>query len=387
MAFEHYTYAAGRKLRCGFTTGTCAALAASGAARRLLTGRWPETVSLLTPKGLRVEVPLERCRMEAGRAVCAVRKDAGDDIDQTADALIEACAAFTGAPGVAIDGGSGVGRVTKPGLDQPVGAAAINRVPRRMIREAVEAVCRMAEYDGGLLVTISVPGGEEIARRTFNPSLGVVGGISILGTSGIVEPMSMQAMADTVALELRQTAAQGSRRVILTPGNYGMEYLRGQGLDTMGVPVVKCSNFIGDALDAAAAQGFQSVLLVGHVGKLVKLAGGVMNTHSRYADCRTELFCAHAAACGAGPDVCRALLDAATADACIAILERNGLREAVMSSLLSAIGRHLRRRAAGAYQIGAILFSREYGELGRIPEAEEIIRQWKQNAEFSTASE
>lgn len=197
----------------------------------------------------------------------------------------------------------------------------------------------------------------------------------------------MQAMADTVALELRQTAAQGSRRVILTPGNYGMEYLRGQGLDTMGVPVVKCSNFIGDALDAAAAQGFQSVLLVGHVGKLVKLAGGVMNTHSRYADCRTELFCAHAAACGAGPDVCRALLDAATADACIAILERNGLREAVMSSLLSAIGRHLRRRAAGAYQIGAILFSREYGELGRIPEAEEIIRQWKQNAEFSTASE
>lgn len=387
MAFEHYTYAAGKKLRCGFTTGTCAALAAAGAARRLLSGRWPDTVSLLTPKGLRVEVPLERCRLEEGRAVCAVRKDAGDDIDQTAGALIEAEVACAGAPGIAIHGGSGVGRVTKPGLDQPVGAAAINRVPRRMIREAVESVCRAAEYTGGLSVTISVPGGEELARRTFNPELGVVGGISILGTSGIVEPMSMQALMDTIALELRQAAAQGHRRVLLTPGNYGMDYLRGQGLDTMGVPVVKCSNFIGGALDEAAVQGFQSVLLVGHVGKLVKLAGGIMNTHSRYADCRTELFCAHAAACGAGQAVCRALLDAATADACIAILERNGLREAVMSSLLSAIGCHLRRRAAGAYPVGAVLFSREYGELGKTPEAEEIIREWKKNSAFFTASE
>lgn len=387
MAFEHYTYAAGKKLRCGFTTGTCAALAASGAARRLLTGRWPETVSLVTPKGLRVEVPLEQCRVENGRAVCAVRKDAGDDIDQTAGALIEAGVAFAEAPGIAIDGGSGVGRVTKPGLDQPVGAAAINRVPRRMIREAVEAVCRLAEYTGGLSVIISVPGGQEIARKTFNPNLGVVDGISILGTSGIVEPMSMQALIDTIALELRQAAAQGSRRVILTPGNYGMEYLHSRGLDTIGVPIVKCSNFIGDALDEAAVQGFQSVLLVGHAGKLIKLAGGIMNTHSRYADCRTELFCAHAAVCGAGQTVCRALLEAATADACIAILEQNGLREAVMSSLLSAIRRHLRHRAAGAYQLGAILFSREYGELGRTPEAEEIIRQWNGNAESFTASE
>lgn len=387
MAFEHYTYAAGKKLRCGFTTGTCAALAAAGAARRLLTGRWPETVSLVTPKGLRVEVPLERCRMERDRAVCAVRKDGGDDIDQTAGALIEAGVAFAEAPGVAIGGGSGVGRVTKPGLDQPVGAAAINRVPRRMIREAVEAVCRLAEYDGGLSVTVSVPGGQEIARKTFNPNLGVVDGISILGTSGIVEPMSMQALIDTIALELRQAAAQGSRRVILTPGNYGMEYLHSRGLDRIGVPIVKCSNFIGDALDEAAAQGFQGVLLVGHAGKLVKLAGGIMNTHSRYADCRTELFCAHAAACGAGQAVCRALLDAATADACIAILAQSGLRETVISSLMAAIRRHLRRRAAGAYQIGAILFSREYGELGRTPEAEEIIRQWKGNAESFMASE
>lgn len=376
MAFEHYTYSGGKKLRCGFTTGTCAALAASGAAQRLLTGRWPETAALLTPKGLRVEVPLEERRMEGERAVCAVRKDGGDDIDQTAGALIEVGAALSQVPGVTITGGRGVGRVTKPGLDQPVGGWAINRVPRRMIREAVEAVCEAAGYAGGLSITVCVPNGEEIARKTFNPELGITGGISILGTSGIVEPMSVQALIDTVALELRQAAAQGERRVILTPGNYGADYIRGCGLDALGVPVVKCSNFIGDALDSAGALGFEQVLLVGHAGKLAKLAGGIMNTHSRYADCRTELFCAHAAVCGGGQELCRALLDAATTDACLAILERAGLRQAVMDSMLPAIHRHLVRRAAGAFQIGAILFSQEHGFLGQTAAVEEILTSW-----------
>lgn len=377
MAFEHYIHSGGKRLRCGFTTGTCAALAASGAARRLLTGVWPDTVSLITPKGLPVEVSLERCRMDNGGAACAVRKDAGDDVDKTAGAMIEACVAFSETPGVFIDGGPGVGRVTKPGLDQPVGSAAINRVPRQMIQKAVEDVCQAAEYGGGLSVLISVPGGAEIAEKTFNPNLGIEGGISILGTSGIVEPMSMQALIDTIALELRQAAVQGSRRLILTPGNYGMDFLHSRGLDGLGVPIVKCSNFIGDALDEAAAQGFEDILLVGHAGKLIKLSGGIMNTHSRYADCRTELFCAHAAVCGASQALCRALLDAATSDACLSILDSSGLLEPVIASLMDAIDKHLRRRAAGAYQVGAVVFSNERGELGRTSGAEELIKLWK----------
>lgn len=385
MAFEHYIHSGGKRLRCGFTTGTCAALAACGAAQRLLTGRWPQTVSLQTPKGVLVEVPLEDTRMENGGAVCAVRKDAGDDIDQTAGALIEARVCASPLPGIAIDGGTGVGRVTKPGLDQPVGAAAINRVPRQMIREAVARVCEAADYSGGLSVLITVPEGEALAQKTFNPQLGIVGGISILGTSGIVEPMSMQALVDTVALELRQAAAQGHRRAILTPGNYGLDFLRHQGLDALGIPVIKCSNFIGDALDEAAALKFEEILLVGHAGKLVKLAGGIMNTHSRYADCRTELFCAHAAVCGAGPSVCRALLDAPTSDACLAILDRQGLREPVLNSLLQAIQRHLEHRAAGAYRMGAVLFTNESGELGRTAGTEELIQKWKKEAESSMA--
>ena len=382
MAFEHYIYSNGKKLRCGFTTGTCAALAASGAAQRLLTGRWPASVSLRTPKGLLVEVPLEDCRMEGPSAVCGVRKDGGDDVDQTTGALVQAAVSPSVQPGISIEGGPGVGRVTRPGLDQPVGAAAINRVPRQMIREQVASLCRQTGYKGGLQVTISVPAGEQIAQRTFNPHLGIEGGITILGTSGIVEPMSIQAMIDTLQIELRQTAAQGHRGVILTPGNYGQDFLRQCGWGGGRIPVIRCSNFVGEALDGAAAERFERVLLVGHVGKLVKLAGGIMNTHSRWGDCRTELFCAHAAVCGAGQSTCQALLEGATTDACLEILEQAGLREAVMARLMDAIEAHVSRRVGGAYRVGVILFSHVFGELGRTPGTQEVLKQWEREEEF-----
>ena len=376
MAFEHYISAGGKRLRCGYTTGTCAALAAAGAARYLTEGTWPETVSLRTPKGWRVEVPLEACRAEPGRAICAVRKDGGDDVDRTHGARIEAAVALTESPGITIQGGPGVGRVTKPGLDQPVGEAAINRVPRQMIARAVEEVLSAAGYEGGASVVISVPEGEVIARQTFNPRLGIEGGISILGTSGIVEPMSAQAVVDTIALELRQAAAQGEKRLILTPGNYGLDYLRRQGMDQWEIPVVKCSNFIGEALDEAVLDGFSEILLVGHVGKLVKLAGGIFNTHSRMADCRAELFCAHAALAGGDKTLCRALMDCSTTDACLARLDEAGLRDPVMAGLLGAMREHLSRRAGETCAVGAVLFSNEYGLLGETPEAKEIMERW-----------
>ncbi len=366
-------------LRCGYTTGTCAALAAAGAVRLLLTGKAPESVSLTTPKGIEVSVPLAEAELlEAGYiARCAVRKDAGDDYDVTNGMLVRAAVKKSAAPGVRIDGGEGVGRVTRPGLDQPVGTAAINRVPRRMIGEQVEKVCDELGYDGGMEVVVSVPGGEETAARTFNPVLGVEGGLSILGTSGIVEPMSEQAIVDTIAVQQRQAAAEGAGKLILTPGNYGEDFLRSAGLDGLGIPVVKCSNFIGDALDIAAAEGFRQVLLVGHIGKLVKVAGGVMNTHSRYADCRMELFCAHAALCGADREACQNLMSAATTDAGIEILDEKGLRQAVLDRLLDAIQLHLERRAAGAYDIGAAVFSNAYGLLGLTERAKEILERWK----------
>ena len=366
----------GKRLRCGYTTGTYAALAAQGAVRLLLTRTVPASASLTTPKGAKIEAPLEDCHMEGDSAFCSVRKDGGDDIDATHGLLITVQVEWQDTPGVSIEGGAGVGRVTKPGLDQPVGAAAINRVPRKMIEQEVLSVADELGCEGGFRVTIHVPGGAEAAKKTFNPQLGIEGGISILGTSGIVEPMSAQALIDTIALEIRQKAAQGHKNVILTPGNYGLDFLQDQGMDRWGIPVVKCSNFIGDALDACAAEQFQGVLLVGHIGKLVKLAGGVMNTHSRTADCRAELFCTHAALCGAGREVCRALMDCPTSDACIAVLDGAGLRRAVLGSLLSAIQDHLDRRASGTFSMGAVVFSNQYGLLGQTSQAKELMDRW-----------
>ena len=379
MAFEVYVRSGQKQLRCGYTTGTCAALAAAGAAWMLLRGSCPELLSLVTPKGIPVTVQPLRCTGDDSLAVCAVVKDAGDVADVT-DGM-EVVAQVRPIPGeeIVIDGGPGVGRVTRPGLDQPVGRAAINHVPRQMIESALRAEAEAAGYPGGFGVTISIQGGEEVARRTFNPHIGVEGGLSVLGTSGIVEPMSQQAILDTIQLEMDQAALANPRQLILAPGNYGLDYLRDAYPEFAGIPVVKISNFIGDTLDMAATAGFKEVLLVGHVGKLCKLAGGIMNTHSHTADCRTELFCAHAALCGADRALCARLMDAATTDACLDLLDQAQLRVPVLESLLAAIQLHLDRRAAGTFRVGAVLFSNQHGPLGTTQTAKELLEQWKQS--------
>ena len=375
MGFEHYIRSGTRLLRCGYTTGTCAALAAAGAVTLLLTGEAPAVLRLVTPKGWPVEVEPVFCRLEGERAVCAVRKDAGDDPDVT-DGLLICAAVSRTAGGITIDGGAGVGRVTKPGLDQPPGAAAINSVPRRMIREEAEKRCAACAYTGGLAIVISAPGGEELAKKTFNPQLGIVGGISILGSTGVVEPMSERAIVETTALELRQAAAGGAKRLILLPGNYGMDYLVEKLPELGAVPRAKCSNYIGEAIDEAQALGFAELLLIGHTGKLVKLAGGIMNTHSKTADCRRELFVCHAALCGADRALCCALMDEVSTDGCLRVLAQSGLREAVMASLLTAVQEALCRRA-GDMRVGALLFSREADFFGMTEGAEELLREWR----------
>ena len=377
--FEHYVRSGQKLLRCGYTTGTCAALAATGAARLLLTGAVPESISLQTPKGIVVEVAPLFCRRTAAGAECAIEKDGGDDVDVTTGLPVIAAVELRQDPAITLQGGKGVGRVTKPGLDQPVGEAAINHVPRQMIESALRAEAEAAGYPGGFEVTISIQGGEEVARRTFNPHIGVEGGLSVLGTSGIVEPMSQQAILDTIQLEMDQAALANPRQLILAPGNYGLDYLRDAYPEFAGIPVVKISNFIGDTLDMAATAGFKEVLLVGHVGKLCKLAGGIMNTHSHTADCRTELFCAHAALCGADRALCARLMDAATTDACLDLLDQAQLRVPVLESLLAAIQLHLDRRAAGTFRVGAVLFSNQHGPLGTTQTAKELLEQWKQS--------
>jgi cobalt-precorrin-5B (C1)-methyltransferase len=372
MPFEHYIQKGSRMLRLGFTTGTCAALAAKAAAETLLSGEAAGIVGLTTPKRLTVQVPVEETERGDCFVCCSVCKDAGDDPDITNGVLVYAKVSKTDRPGIEIDGGDGIGRVTRPGLDQPVGAAAINSVPRRMITDAVQSVCDSLFYEGGLSVVISIPEGARLAARTFNPKLGIEGGLSILGTSGIVEPMSTQALIDTIGLEFRALAAAGHRSVVLTPGNYGKQFLATHPF-LEAAPTIKCSNYIGDALDFAVFCEFSRILLVGHLGKLVKLAGGIMNTHSSSADCRMEILTAHAALAGADRVTAAALMDAVSNDACVEILDRCGLREAVMSSLLSKIQEQLSRRVGDQAAIGAVIFSNQYGLLGRTETVAELI--------------
>ena len=371
---DRYVTVDGKQMRLGYTTGSCAAAASKAAAYMLLTGRALETVKLLTPKGIPLELKLHEVAFDKAKAVCAVEKDGGDDPDVTTGALIYAEVTYADAPGVDIDGGVGVGRVTKPGLDQPVGNAAINSTPRRMIRENVEEVCRLMDYHGGLKVVISAPAGVELAKKTFNPRLGIQGGISILGTTGIVEPMSESALIETIRVELRQRRAEGAEYALLTPGNYGADFLK-DSLHADWKKAVLTSNFIGDSLDACREFGFRGALLVGHVGKLVKISGNMLNTHSKWGDCRVELLAAHAGAAGMGSKDIAAVLDCVSCDEALRIIREAGFWDETLERVTDKVAFNLRHRAGEEMEVGAMLFSNVYGLLSETPNARTLMKK------------
>lgn len=360
-------------MRYGFTTGSCAAAAAAAACYMLLTGRKKEEMTILTPKGISYTAKLVDIIMKRDSAVCAIVKDGGDDPDITTGAHIVAEVAFLQKENlqndnsdvmqqIIIRGGKGVGRVTKPGLDQPVGEAAINHVPREMIAKEVQRMCELCGYTGKLQVTISVPEGEEIAKKTFNPRLGITGGISILGTSGIVEPMSSQALLDTIQVELRQKKAMGQQMIAVTPGNYGLDFMKeafAYDLDKS----VKCSNFIGNTIDMAAETGFCGMLLTGHIGKLIKISGGIMNTHSKEGDCRMELLAAAALKSGVSRSQALEILDAVTTEEGIRILQEGNNLQKTMQLVMDKIMFYLQKRAAGRLQIECMMYANGYGLL------------------------
>lgn len=370
---EKYINVGTKRMRCGYTTGTCAAAATRAAAELLLHGTLVPAVTVSTPSGTDVVVEIEEHEAGDGWAQCAVQKDAGDDPDVTDGVLVYARVERSAEPGVRIDGGIGVGRVTAEGLDQPVGAAAINSTPRRMIAEQAEAAL---QADGaGLLVTISIPAGVELAAKTFNPRLGIEGGISVLGTSGVVRPMSEDALISSIELQMRTLRARGETSVLVVPGNYGSDFARAQlQLDT--TDAVSCSNYFGATIDAASMLGFERMLIVGHIGKMAKVAGGIMNTHSRVADCRVEVLAAHAALAGAPQDAVRQVMAAATTDAAIEALAACGIREAAMASLVRGLASKLDNRASGALKVEAVVFSNAHGILGQTPGAAALLQSF-----------
>lgn len=429
---EEYVIKNQKKLRLGITTGTCSAAAAQAAAMQLLLGVESHAVTLRTPKGMTVSVPVYLLESDSKKASYKVVKDSGDDPDVTngtdvcvtveyaqqstreksnrsagtsgdkkpngsveiggnagSDGIVEASIqsskngsqdrsrAFTSEsfPYLTLDGGIGIGRVTKEGLEQAVGQAAINRVPRQMIFDAVADVCEKANVCEPLHITVWMPEGETLAKRTFNPKLGIEGGLSVLGTSGILEPMSEQAIVATIETEIRQLHAVGEEKILVTPGNYGQAYASEYlGLDL--AKSVKSSNYIGDTFDLAISYGMKDFLLVGNIGKLVKLAAGIFNTHSKVADGRGEIFAVHAAMAGAGADVVQEIYNCINTDRMLDVVEREGLREAVMQSILAAIEKHVDGRIGDTMRFGVIVFSEKYGYLGQTSDAERELNKW-----------
>ena len=369
-----------KKMRLGYTTGSCAAAAASGAAQILLGGKTITEVSLMTPKRILLHLKLEDITVKDNMVSCGVRKDAGDDPDTTDGILVVASVEKMSGPQpvrIQIDGGQGVGRVTKPGLACKPGEAAINPVPRSMIMRAVEEAADQYGYEGSLKVTISVPKGQETARRTFNPRLGIEGGISILGTSGIVEPMSEKALIRSIEVEMSQHVAQGEKYLLITPGNYGADYLR-EHMDLPFEKNIKCSNYVGETIDMAVNMGVKGILFVSHIGKFIKVAGGIMNTHSHSADSRMEILCANGIRAGADLACAGDILECSTTDEALHVLEKNHILQETMKEITDRIQFYLDHRSYDQILLGAVLFSNEFGFLGQTPDAEELIRRISQ---------
>ena len=382
----------GKHLRRGFTTGSCAAAAAAAATQMLLTGESVHEAEIRTPGGpvFRAQILEQKIRYENGQgqgssspvlAGCAVRKDGGDDPDITTGTLIAAEVSWSEEPGITIDGGKGIGRVTKPGLDQPVGAAAINHVPREMITANVGRVLDAwqeghTDTPPGLRVIISAPEGEALATRTFNPKLGITGGISILGTTGIVEPMSDRAVVETIRAQMSVLKAAGERFAVVAPGNYGLAFLT-QKYGLREEKVVLISNYAAEAVKMAAEIGFEGILLAGHIGKLVKIAGGARNTHSMYGDRRMEILWEIAG------ELCREedrdelreeLEDCVMTDAALGVLDKYSLKEETAQEMARRICGYLEAWSDGRMRVETIVFANKDRELVRTEGAEELLR-------------
>lgn len=377
----------GKELRRGYTTGSCAAAAAKAAVTMLFGGQTPGRIRIDTPRGITLDLPVAKAQfsdtVDFDEVACAVVKDAGDDTDITNGIEIWATVRSLerdGAhdPEIVIKGGQGVGVVTRPGLTVEVGQAAINPGPCKMIREEVAKVLPPGK---AVEIIISIPRGEELAAKTFNPRLGIVGGLSVLGTTGIVEPMSEEAWQESLRLELAMLTAQGVRSVILVPGNYGEDFVRG----TLGLnraPLVKISNFVGTVLKTAAVLGIEKVLLVGELGKLIKVSAGIFHTHSRVADARIEIMAAYGACLGADQETVAEILNLNTTGAALTLLEKRGIR-GLPETVAERVSEKARRHCDGKLLVGTVVFSAGRGFLALCDTGNKLLEDFRREEAFS----
>ncbi|OCL26127.1 hypothetical protein U472_08920 [Orenia metallireducens] len=358
MVFDSYVVKNGKKLRRGYTTGSTATAAAKAATYVLFTGKKIDRIKIGTPAGIELDLEVNILEIKDRYVAVSVLKDGGDDPDATDGIEIIAKVEEIEA-GIELIGGEGVGQVTKPGLPVNVGEPAINPVPRKMLKTEINKVL---PADKGVRVTIEVPEGEEVAKKTFNPKLGIVGGISILGTTGIVEPMSEKAYQDSLALNISQAVALGEEELILVFGNYGKRMALELGFREE--QIIRMSNFVGFMLKECVAKGVKKVVLLGHIGKLVKVGAGIFNTHSHLADARLETIAAYTASLGGSQKLINGILNANTAEETINIIKEAGYEE-IFNILARRVSIRAKEHVNGELEVRSLLFSMKREVLGR----------------------
>ncbi len=356
----------GRKLRTGYTTGACAAAASKAAAQALLNQKPVDAVTITLPKGQQVTFQLERCDLETDWAECSIIKDAGDDPDVTHGAEIVARVAWSKEPGLALEGGVGVGVVTRQGVGLTVGGPAINPVPQQMITASVEEAVGHLNGSKGLRVTISVPKGEELAKKTLNARLGIIGGISILGTTGIVRPFSTSAWRASVLQAISVAAANECPQIVLTTGGRSEKYAMALLPDLQEVAFVEMGDFVGAAVRQAVKHKMQKVTICGMIGKLSKMAQGVVQTHASGSSVDTVFLSELAAEVGAPAEVCDQIRGNPTARFFSEKIQELGLTKAAHDRICELTCQHLRAYVKNALALECILTDFEKGEvLGR----------------------
>ena len=372
---DEYAYVNGKKLKKGFTTGTCATAATVAALTMILNQEREEKVTVHTASGVEVTMDVHNPSFGPEEATAAIEKDGGDDADATHGLLIYSTVTLLpDQTEIEIDGGQGVGRVTEKGLACDVGMAAINPTPRRMIEQHVREIIGP---NCGARVIISVPGGEETAKLTYNSRLGIVGGISILGTTGIVNPMSEESWKASITIELTMLYNQGHRSVVLVPGNYGEDFAT----NTVGIPagrIVNMSNFVGHVLKEVQRIGFTKVLMIGHMGKFVKVAAGIFSTHSKDSDARMETLVANLALMGAPMELLEKVDNCLTTEAAGAAIKEfsyEGVYQ-VLAEKIKARSERLLRYRKPEVSIEVVVFGTEEGYLASTQPLEQIKEEW-----------
>lgn len=375
---EEFVYIDGKKYRRGYTTGSCAAAASKAAAQMLLTKQIIDNINIDTPKGIPLTLKVNNIELNDKFAVCSIEKDGGDDIDATHGLHIFAKAELIDKVDeeIVVTGGVGVGTVTKKGLSVEVGKPAINPVPMKMIKNEVTKVLKENNIkDKSIKLTIFIPGGEEVAKKTFNPRLGIVGGISILGTTGIVEPMSEEGWKKSLSIELEMKKAQGLDKIILVPGNHGEEFVR-EHLSLDMNNCVRMSNFVGYMLSEAKRIGFKKMLMAGHIGKFIKISAGIFNTHSKVCDARNEIMISNLALMGAPLEFLQEINECITAEGAVEIIDKSEYTQ-IYNILCNKCKQRAQQYLHDEVEVEVYMFRMDKSLLGKSDKADLLMEEFK----------